>query len=55
VLTLYQEQPLPPVRRFVPLIRLVAPGSWQALVQRLSTLWRGKTAVIEEAGAPVVV
>jgi PST family polysaccharide transporter len=40
---------------YVPLIRLIAPGSWQALVQRLSTLWRGKTAVIEEAAAPVAV
>jgi O-antigen/teichoic acid export membrane protein len=36
---------------YVPLIRLIAPSSWQALVQRLSSLWRGKTAVIDGEGA----
>jgi hypothetical protein len=42
------------VLAYVPLIRLAAPRSWEALVQRLMGLYRGRVRGIDEQAAPAV-
>jgi hypothetical protein len=42
------------VAAYIPLIRLVAPDAWRALLQRLIGLYKGRVGEAEPAPAPTV-